>query len=166
MIAPFLFMFFFGLIQITYTAFAAFAVQRAAFAVAREAASSNEPTKYNPYFQLAYCLAPIGQLSPTTMATVLATRCDINIDDEGYVHAQVSYPMPIWVPLIGKIFGRPFQISSALRSPMEDTLERVFESLGKPKPDLSFKQLHFPNVQTLTFTAEALNENSVGYEEE
>jgi hypothetical protein len=166
LVAPLLFIFFFALIQVTYGAFAAFSIQRAAFAIAREAAASDDPRTYNPYFQLAYCLAPLGQLSSTTMATVLATCCEITIDDAGYVHAKVSYPMPIWVPLIGKIFGRPFQVSSALRSPMEETLEKVFETLGKPKPDLSFKQFAFPNVQTLSFSAEALNEGSIGYQEE
>ncbi len=152
----------------TYTAFAAFSVQRAAFAIAREAAASSDPNSYNPYFQLAYCLSPLSQISPTTMATVLSTRCGItyNSDTDDYVQVSVTYPMPIWIPLAGKIFGQPFQVSSALRSPMESTLEFVFESLGKPKPDFSFKQFSFPHVQMLTFKAEALCENSVGYQKE
>jgi len=168
LLAPLVFIFFFGLIQIAYTAYAAFAVQRAAFAIAREAAASPDPKSYNPYFLLAYCLAPLGQINTTTLATVLSTHCDINLDEEteDYVHVRVSYPMPIWVPLAGKIFGQPFQVSSALRSPMEDTLEKVFEALGKPKPNLSFKQLTFPNVQTLIFSAEALKESSIGYQKE
>jgi Flp pilus assembly protein TadG len=166
LIAPLLFIFFFALIQITYTAYAAFAVQRAAFAIAHEAAASDDPKSYDPYFQLAYCLAPLGQINSTTMATVLATHCEINVDDPDYVHVQISYPMPIWIPLVGKIFGQPFQVTSALRSPMENTLERVFEALGKPKPDLSFKQLSFPNVLIYSFSAEALNEGSIGYQKE
>jgi hypothetical protein len=166
LIAPVLFIFFFALIQITYTAYAALAVQRAAFAIAHEAAASDDPKTYDPYFQLAYCLAPLGQINSTTLATVLATHCDITIDDANYVHAQISYPMPIWIPLAGNIFGQPFQVSAALRSPMESTLEYVFEALGKPKPDLSFKQLSFPNVQIITFSAEALNESSIGYQKE
>lgn len=166
LIAPLLFLFFFALIQIAYTTLAAFTVQRAAFAIAHEAAASDDPKSYNPYFQLAYCLAPLGQINSTTMATVLATHCDISVDDADYVHVQVSYPMPIWVPLAGKIFGQPFQVSSALRSPMESTLEYVFEALGKPKPDFSFKQFSFPNVQILSFSAEALDENSIGYQKD
>jgi hypothetical protein len=166
LIAPLLFIFFFALIQVAYTAFAAFALQRAAFAIVRDAAASDDPKTYNPYFQLAYCLAPLGQINSTTLATVLATHCDITVDDEDYVHARLSYPMPIWVPLVGKIFGHSFQVSSALRSPMEETLEYVFEALGKPKPDLSFKQLTFPNVQTLSFNAAALNEGSIGNQKE
>jgi hypothetical protein len=168
LIAPLLFLFFFALIQLTYGAFASFAVQRAANAIAREAAASEDPKAYNPYFQLAYCLAPLGQINSTTLATVLATHCDISIDEEtgDYVQVRVYYPMPLWVPMAGRLLGQPFQVASALRSPMENALEIAFEALGKPKPDLSFKQFSFPHVLNLSFTAQALNENTVGYQEE
>jgi hypothetical protein len=68
--------------------------------------------------------------------------------------------------MAGRLLGQPFQVASALRSPMENALEIAFEALGKPKPDLSFKQFSFPHVLNLSFTAQALNENTVGYQEE
>ncbi len=168
LIAPLLFLFFFALIQLTYGVFASFAVQRAANAIAREAAASEDPKTYNPYFQLAYCLAPLGQINSTTLATVLATHCDITQDEEtgDYIQVRVSYPMPLWVPLAGKLLGQPLQVASALRSPMETSLESAFEALGKPKPDFSFKQFSFPYVLNLFFTAQALSETTVGYQEE
>ncbi len=160
LIVPLFFMILFGIIQIAYMAYVSFAVQRATFAIAREAASSTNPAAYNPYFDLAYSLTPLGQLNQSTWATVLATNCEIKTDGKT-VHVQVRYPMPIWVPVIGKIFGQKLDLNnSGITSSISDLTE-VFQLLGKPVPDFSINNLSLPYVRLVTFSANALDENSI-----
>jgi hypothetical protein len=158
LIAPLLFFMFFGIIQIAYTAYVSFAVQRAAYSISREAAASDDPVTYNPYYQLAYCLAPLGQLNHVTLATILATKCEITADDD-QVHVQIIYPMPIWVPLVGKIFGEKLNLNPIGMVPLGPTLQQVFQIIGKPIPDIAFNNLNLPFVHLMVFSADAVNEN-------
>jgi hypothetical protein len=157
--APVLFLFFFGIIQLAYTAYVSFAVQRAAYSIAREASSSGSPENYDPYFQLFYCLYPIGQLHHATLGTLLATTCSITSDDDG-VHVRIVYPMPIWVPMVGKIFGEKLQLSASDLGPLTNDLQQVSQILGKPLPDLSFTGAALPYVHLMTFTADGFDENT------
>ena len=160
LLAPLLFLIFFCVIQLAYCAYASFALQRATLAIARDAASSDSPSSYNPYFQLVYCLAPLGKLNRQALATVLATKCDINTDGN-VVHVQLIYPMPIWIPGVGKIFGQKLSLNSVQTSPMTSSLQMAFQILGKPLPNLSFTGLNLPYVHLSSFSTSTVDENSI-----
>lgn len=161
LLAPLLFLFFLSIGQLAFTGYVSFAVQRAAFAISRAAAASDDPSTYNPYTQLGYCLSPLGQLNRITLATILATKCDIRTDGEK-VHVQVIYPMPIWIPGVAKVFGQKLNLNPVDSIPMASSLESVFRILGKPIPDFSLNGLNLPYVHLISFSADTIDENSIG----
>jgi len=158
LIAPLLFLIFFGIIQIAYLGYASLAVQRATLSIAKSAARSQ--IFYDPHFQLFYSLAPLEALNKSTLATVLSTQCSIETIGPN-VHVEVRYPMPIWVPLIGRFIGEPLSPSLFTNIPGLDLVGKIFQFLGKTPPDLSFLGFRPPYVYWLTFTADARDENNI-----
>ncbi len=163
LLSPLLFFIFFGIIQFAYSAYVAFAVQRAAYAIAREAAACPNPKTFNPYFQLVYCLAPLGQLNNATLATALATKCDISVEDDS-VQVRLFYPMPIWVPMVGKLFGEKLQLNPSNLGPVDSDLKSAFQLIGKPLPELSLQSLTLPYVHFIAFSATTPEEAPLGYQ--
>ena len=158
LIAPLLFFIFFGIIQIAYLAYASLAVQRATISIADSAARTR--SIYDPRFQLFYSLIPLEALSKSTLATVLSTQCAIQSSGPK-IHVEVKYPMPIWVPLVGRFIGEPLSPSQFMNNPGLDLVEKIFRFCGKTPPDLSFLGFTPPYVHWITFTADATDENSI-----
>jgi hypothetical protein len=160
LIAPFLFFIFFAIIQLAYMAYVSFAVQRAALSIARGAARSEAPYLYEPHFQLLYCLGPLATLNKTTLATALAADCSVDTDGSK-VFVNVKYPMPIWVPWVGKVIGVPFSASFFKENSKGMVIGAILKFLGLDPQTLSTPGIHFPDVFWMTFTAECVDENSV-----
>jgi hypothetical protein len=107
--APLLLLFFFGILQLTYMASVAFALQRSAFDLARQAAITG--TREGPELRsrLWSHLAPLGTLAPEAAVAIAASEFECRDSADGsWVTARVRYPMPLWVPGLGSVFGRPF----------------------------------------------------------
>jgi len=162
LIAPILFLLFFGIIQFFYTAFVSFAIQKAAFAIAQQAAATPDPASFNPQFQIIEALLPIEQLNPSTLTCVLATQCSINTDGTT-VDVKVSYPMPIWVPLIKNLIGQNLNTQIAPTNLIPSSLANILQTVGLTLPNSSVNQ-NIPQVLWITFEAHALDENSIDVE--
>lgn len=160
LIAPVLFLFFFGVIQFFYIAYISFSVQRATYSIAQQAAASTSPSSFSPQFQIIEALLPMEQLNPSTIAYALATDC--NIDTNGTtVDVKVSYPMPIWVPLIGNLIGQNFNNQSAPSNLIPSSLITVLQTVGLSLPNSNINQ-NPTQVLWITFEAHAVDENSIG----
>jgi len=59
LVAPVLFFIFFGIIQLFYTAYVSFAIQRATHSIAQQAAASPNPSSFDPKFQMIEALLPL-----------------------------------------------------------------------------------------------------------
>lgn len=157
LVVPLLFLIFFAIIQLSYMAYASLAVQRAALAVARNASlgGTDKPEAFKT--QLAVSLLPIANLNRKTLLTVLASDCRVAPSaDNRRMTALVRYPMPIWVPLVGSIFGRTLIPGVNYNgTPAGEAIQALFRISGKVPPDLSFKGAHLPvvwiNYQATTF---------------
>jgi hypothetical protein len=160
LIAPLLFFIFFAIIQLAYIAYASLAVQRATLSIAKDAARSNGILPYDPEFQLLYSLAPLGSLNNQTLATVMATQCIIDRNQES-VHVEVKYPMPIWVPMLGNLIGQPLPPSHSTNLPAFEMLKTIFKLLGKTSPNLLLSNSTPPFVHWVTFSADAIDENFI-----
>lgn len=160
LIAPVLFLIFFGIIQLFYCAYISFAVQKATFAIAQQAASTETPTFFQPQFQIVSALFPLEKLNNATLLYALSSKCNIQ-EQNNRIIATVSYPMPIWVPLIGKVLGQPLSTSSNPLSSISQDLSGLLSTLGLSLP--SFLNLtNTNNVIWMTFQADCLDENTVG----
>lgn len=157
LVVPLIFFIFFGIIQIAYMAYASLAVQRATLSIAKSSARSQI---YDPHFQLFYSLVPLEALNKSTLATVLSTQCTIQ-SDGSKIHVEVKYPMPIWVPLVGRWMGEPLPSSQFTGILGLDMVEKIFLFCGKTPPDLSFLGFTPPYVHWVTFTADTTDENSI-----
>lgn len=159
LIAPFLFFIFFAIIQLAYMSYVSFAVQRAALAVARDASLGgiDQTTAFKT--KAALSLMPISNLSRKTLLTVLASQCSVAVSsDQKQIIAKVRYPMPIWVPLVGKVFGQTLIPSvNYNNNPAGDAIRNLFLILGKTPPDLSFQGVHLP-VVWVTYQESTFNE--------
>ncbi len=160
LIAPLLFFIFFGVIQVAYMAFVALAVQRAALAIAREASLTGDRTIKEFRSKLVYSLAPLSSLSPKTMASVAACQCVCQESyDKKKIFVQIRYPMPIWVPLVGRLFGEelvPNFDSNFSRGGVD--IQRAARIFGIPIPDFSSKQPRLPFYCWINFNASTYNE--------
>jgi hypothetical protein len=163
LIAPFLFLTFFCIIQFSYLAYVSLAVQRAALAIARKASLSGVSDQTAFKAHLAISLLPIANLSQKTLLTILETKFHAFKSQDGkQMVARVSYPMPIWVPLARNVFGTDLIASSDYNeSPEGQAIKSVFALMGKPEPNLSFQGEHFP-VRWITYEESTFNE---GYHE-
>ncbi len=144
-----------------YFAYGSLAVQRAAYAAARGAARSADPSAYDPRLQLGYCLAPLARLNRRALFSVLATRCEIQTDGDK-VRAHLDYPMPIWIPGLGGIFGQRLSLIPADAAPIWSSLQALFKWTGKPLPDFAGNLSDLPYVRVISFSADAVDENSMG----
>jgi hypothetical protein len=160
LIAPLLFFIFFGIIQFFYTAFVSFAVQRATYSIAQQAAASSNPSSFLPQFQIIEALLPIEQLNPSTLSYTFATQYTIDTDGTN-VHVKVSYPMPLWVPLINNLIGQNLNNRSAASNFIPPSLASVLQAAGLALPNPNINQ-NLTKVLWITFEAEALDENSIG----
>ncbi len=157
LIAPLLFLIFFGIIQLSYMAYVSLAVQRAALAVARNASLSGRDNSLAFKTQLVISLFPITNLSSKTLSTILASDYKITFSsDYQEITAQVRYPMPIWVPLVQNFLGEDLASPGDTDQTSEgEAIIAVYRFLGKTPPDLSFQGLHQPvvwlNYQVTTF---------------
>ena len=160
LIAPVLFFIFFGIIQFFYTAFVSFAIQRATYSIAQQAAASSSPSSFSPQFQIIEALLPIEQLNPSALAYSFATQCTIDTDGTN-VHVKVSYPMPLWVPLINNLIGQNLNNLSATSNFIPPSLTNVLQAVGLSLPNFNINQ-NLTKVFWITFEAQALDENSIG----
>lgn len=159
LIAPLLFLIFFAIIQLSYMAYASFAVQRAALAVARMASLSGIDNSTTFQTQLAISLVPLSNLNQKTLLTVLESDCKVNESpDKKKIVVQVRYPMPIWVPVVGNVFGETLVPSADYNnSPAGQAIKTIFSMLKRPIPDLSFKGVRLP-VYWINFEAATFDE--------
>ncbi len=160
LIAPILFLLFFGIIQLFYCAFVSFSVQKATHAIAQQAAASAAPTLFEPHFQIITALSPLEKLNSSTLLYALSSKCDIQ-EKNNRVFTTVSYPMPIWVPLIGKVIGQPFDNSKSSILSITTDLTNLLSTLGLALPGLPVPSNSI-NVIWITFQADCLDENTVG----
>ncbi len=160
LVAPFLFLFFFCVLQMAYMGFVSFAVQRAALAIARKASLGSTENSTAFKSQLALSLLPIASLNQKTLLTILETNYQITQStDQKQVSAKVRYPMPIWIPLVRNIFGETLTPSANYNdSPEGKAIKMVFSLLKKPEPDLSFHGLSLP-VRWIVFEETTFNES-------
>jgi hypothetical protein len=95
--------------------------------------------------------------------TILEAKLQISTSpDQKQKVAQVSYPMPIWVPFARNIFGEDLVASSNYdNSPEGRAIKTVFSLMNKPEPNLSFKGVNLP-VRWITYQESTHNE---GYRE-
>jgi Flp pilus assembly protein TadG len=160
LIAPILFFIFFGIIQFFYTAFVSFAVQRAAYSIAQQAAASSNPTSFLPQFQIVEALLPIEQLNPSTLVYTFATQCSINTDGTT-VHVKLSYPLPIWIPLIKNLIGQNLNNEPVTANFIPSSLVNVLQAVGLSIPNFNIDR-NLTKVLWITFEVQALDENSIG----
>lgn len=148
LIAPFLFFIFFGIIQLAYMAYVSLAVQRAALAVARSTSLSNPYNVLSFKTQMVVSLLPIASLNRQTLFTILDSECDVKLsDDQKTVTARVRYPMPVWVPLVGKAFGETLAPAHDYNdTPEGKAVKAIFQMLNKTPPDLSFGGAQVPVI--------------------
>jgi len=160
LIAPFLFFIFFGIIQLAYMGFVSFAVQRAAFAVAQESSLTGSQNSSDFYSKLIFALSPLGSLNRATFACIAASRCQITTSDvQKKVTARLYYPMPIWVPLVGRIFGEKIIPSTRFNSNgVTKDIEIAASLFGVSLPNFSFDGVHFPFCRWMIFEASTYNE--------
>lgn len=146
--APLLFLIFFAIIQLAYTAYVSLAVQRAALAVARNASLSGQNYSMAFKTQLILSLLPLANLSPKTLSTILESEYKVTFSsDYQQVTAQVRYPMPIWVPLVQNFLGEDLATSNDGSQTQEtEAVKSVFNLLGRPAPDLPPQSAHQPVV--------------------
>jgi hypothetical protein len=165
--APFLFLFFFLTIQLAYTAYVAFSVQRAALSAAREISLTGPGDEESLYFKVGYALAPLASLHPAALIGISRAQCAYSFSpDRKKVLVQVRYPMPIWVPMAGKILGVPFPSGPSADSPAARALRKAFLLLGKAAPNFGSEAATPAYVRWMTFQASAVNEgftNSTGF---
>jgi len=161
LIAPVLFILFFGIIQLFYMAYVSLAVQRATHAIAQQAAASDDPNSFLPQFQMIEALLPLEQLNSTTLSCALSSKYDIH-SDGSTIFVKVSYPMPLWVPIIKNLLGQNLDSSSATLGLVPPTLTTVLQAVGLGIPVLN--TLTPTKVIWVNFEAKALDENSIGAE--
>jgi len=163
LIAPLLFLIFFCIIQFSYIAYVSLAVQRAALAIARKASLSGDADQTAFKAQLAIALLPIANLNQKTLLTILETKyLTFLSQDRKQRIARVSYPMPIWIPLVRNVFGEDLISSSNYKnSPEGQAIKGVFSLMNKPEPNLSFESVHL-SVRWITYEETTFNE---GYRE-
>jgi len=164
LLAPLLFLLFFALIQATYFAFACFAVQRAALAAARHASRSDGTGGWwdQPRAQVDLSLAPLLSLNwKAQTASILATKVGQVASPIG-VTVKVRYPMPIWVPLAGRWFGKPLvPVLDLKNNEAARILRLACQFLGRSAPDLSFDGIRLPYYRMLEFEATAVDESNL-----
>ena len=162
LIAPWLFLFFFCVIQTAYMAFVALAVQRSALAIARAVSLGSPENSKSLKAELAVSLLPISNLSRKTLLTVLETRISSRRSPDHRITVQVEYPMPVWVPFIRNIFGQPLIPSKDYQgTPEALAIDSVFRLMNISPPDFSFTGLSFP-VRWITFQESVHDEGSRG----
>ncbi len=159
LIAPLIFFIFFATIQVSYMAYASFAVQRSALAIARMASLGGISNSTVFKTQLAIALLPISNLSQKALFTILASDCKVNEStNKQTINVQVRYPMPIWVPWVGKVFGQTLVPAADYNnSPAGQAIKDIFNMLRMPVPDLSFNGVRLP-VYWIHFEATTFNE--------
>jgi hypothetical protein len=160
LIAPLLFLVFFGIIQLAYMGFVSFAVQRASIAIAHEASLTGNRNSTDFYSKLIFALAPLGSLNRASFVCIAASRCQITeSSDKKMVTARLHFPMPIWVPLVGRIFGEEiipsFQI---IPNNVAKNIECAASLFGISTPSLSFDGVHLPYFRWMIFEASVYNE--------
>ena len=163
LIAPVLFLVFFAVLQTAYTAFTALAVQRAALAVAQNASQSPNglPSKSLVEARLIYALYPLSRLNRTTLACAFASQTQIKNEGQR-VTVQIRYPMPIWVPGVGRLFGEPLIPSfDYTQTALGRQVQGLLAVFGVRLPDLSFEGLRFPYARWMTFQASTFNEGAL-----
>jgi Flp pilus assembly protein TadG len=159
LIVPLLFFIFFAIIQMAYMSYVSLAVQRAALAIARTASIGGKNNSAAFKIQLVISLLPIANLNPQILFTILSSSYKITTSsDQTHIMAQVSYPMPIWVPLVGNVFGDQLQSSVNYNdTPDGQAVKTELQLLNLNPPDLSFQGVRLP-VHWITYEATTFNE--------
>ena len=160
LIAPFLFLFFFCVIQTAYTAYVSLAVQRAALAVARKASLSPGENSAAFKTQLTLSLLPLVRLNSKTLPTILEAQYLVTVSkDNKKVTAQVRYPMPIWIPIVRNLFGETLTFSPASAgSPEGLAVQNLISLLNHSNLNLSLQSVRLP-VRWITFEETTYNES-------
>ncbi|HET9870156.1 MAG TPA: TadE/TadG family type IV pilus assembly protein [bacterium] len=154
---PLLFLLFLGTIQLAYLSYFYFAVQRAAFAICRDAAASPDPEKFDPTFDLAASLLPLLKLHPQILLSILGAECRIQASGR-QVDVSLRCPMPLWVPPFARLFGQGQAFPIPAASP---DLAAVLAPLHLPAGILAAAPAAPMAVHWFNFSASALNEDGV-----
>lgn len=158
--APLLFLLLFGLIQAAYGALVCFAVQRSALAAARHAArfDGTGGAFGSPRFQAYAALVPLASLHRSNLLAACLTQVDIQ--NNGFrVTAIVRYPMPLWVPMAGRLLGQSLIPPLDLQEYASVRwLRQAFRLAGKTPPDFSWEGVRLPFFRIIAFRAVAFRE--------
>jgi len=160
LITPILFLIFFGIIQLFYCGFVSLAIQKATNAIAQQASASGDAADFEPHFQIITALFPIEKLNASTLIYAISCKCDIQ-EQNHIIKAVVSYPMPIWMPIIGNVFGQPLNNTAGSLLGLSNDLLSFLGTIGLKLPSFNLPQ-NTPNVIWFTFEARCLDENFVG----
>jgi len=165
--APLLFFLFYAMLQLAYLGLTVFGVQRAALAIARESSQSSvSGIESTPGFRIlavkVLSLAPLTALNRRfTWAALLSSDCDIRFDSLN-VTVTVHYPLPLWVPGMGGIFGKPLTLSKTPQTIQRlAEIRRIAELLGLKTPALSFPEGPLPSIRWISCSATVFNESTV-----
>ncbi len=164
LIAPLLFLIFFLILQVTTLGLSCLAVQRAAMAVAREASLSGDAVE-EPHAGIRAIAQKLIALGPLTRLNGNATwlcaafsSCEV-VHDRTMVTATVRYPMPLVMPLAGKVLGESLDPGRMPPLPGDsDTLAFLLRCAGMTLPEWSALPRRRLPVRWLRFTARCFNE--------
>jgi hypothetical protein len=162
--APLLFLFFFMIIQSAYLGLTALALQRAAMAGAREIGLTGIQNDQNIRLKIAVSLAPLAYLSQAAFIGILNCRYESNAAfHPREIRFSLHYPMPIWVPIAGKLLGGPLPAAPpGFGNGMTPSLREVFKTAGITRLNLRDTHRGLPCVRWLTFEATFHNEGFPG----
>lgn len=164
LIAPLLFLIFFLILQVTTLGLSCLAVQRAAMAVAREASLSGDAVM-DPHAGIRATAQKLIALGPLTRLNGKAawlcaafSTCEVT-HDRTTVTATVRYPMPLVMPLAGKVLGVSLDPGPAPPlSGNPDTLGFLLHCAGMTLPDWNALPRRRIPVRWIVFTARCFNE--------
>lgn len=167
LIAPVLLLILFSMLQAFYLGLTALALQRAAQSAAREASLSSDAA-VDPargprvVAQKLMALGPLASLNGKAVWVCAAlSSCTIE-HDRLTVTARIRYPMPLTVPLAGRVFGEPLMEGSdgTLRRELE-AARGILRLAGIEIPcAIEAGSLRLP-VRWMTFSATCFNESSM-----
>jgi len=158
---PLLFLLFFCVLQVLYTAFAALAVQRTSYALARESSLTGKVSGTVFMVRLYAAMGPLAFLSRTSLVSVAATTFECRPSTDGAeMRVLVRYPMPIWVPLAGKVFGEKMGPEVGPSKDLFGVWERL-ERAGLRFPDPWREEGRLPYFRWMNFEAVVHNEGKI-----
>lgn len=149
------------MIQLALLGLSSLAVQRAVLATARDAARGDTTQDGFPA-QKWLSLSPLTALNGKSVwICIAASRCEISYE-RTRVTATLHFPMPLQIPLAGRLFGENlFPIPSNSSGQIPIVILTILRSIGAPIDTLSSRSRKIPYVRWLVRSATVFNELSV-----